>query len=459
MNMTKIIMTYGPSVQKPSTLVKVLAKADVVRVNFSHASNEEAVAALDNIRSVSSKLKKETAVLADLPGPKIRLGKIKNQKVSKNEVLEFYKCGKGEGLCIEFDGDWRSLPRGTTVSINDGYLKMKVIEASSDRLVCKVLDGGELSSGKGVNFHYSGMIAEAPTKEDIKKAEFASKAGFDMLAESFVTSSEDITKLRKHAFGLPIIAKIERKRAVANIAEIAREADAVMVARGDLALEAEIESIPALQARIVNETRRAGKPVIVATQVLISMLNSSMPTRAEVNDIANSVMQGVDAIMLSDETAVGKYPMQAVSVLHKTIANSEKMGMGVVKPNVSGVMDYIAYAAAEISRQHKLDCIFALTQSGATAKRVSAFRPKCKVIALSSTEKVCRQLAMLRGISAKVIQKYSDNVEMEKLVGAIAKEIKAQEYLIVYGSPHVSGTTDSLKYVGKENSAGSRPRT
>ncbi|MGC8629157.1 MAG: pyruvate kinase [Candidatus Micrarchaeia archaeon] len=444
---SKIIATYGPSLAEEAILKEVIKRADVIRINFAHTSAEDAKVIADKIKNLASMLGKEIGILGDLPGPKIRLGNIENILVKKGDLIKFTGPeGPSDAIEIEYNNLAKDIKAGTVFSIGEGALKFKVKHVNRSIIVCKALSDGYLSSHKGVNFYNTEISESPPTKEDISFANFAVKSGFDFVAESFVKSPEDIEALRSNVGNFPIIAKIERKKAVKAIRNIAASADAVMVARGDLAFEVSIESIPIVQRKIIEAARQEGKPVIVATQALASMVDNEVPTRAEVNDIAAAITEGADAILLSDETAIGKYPIKALETLRKSISFAERLGSYEAKAQIKSAMDYVAYAAADIANRYKLDCIFAPTKTGNTARRLSMLRPNTKIFALSKDEKVLRKLSIYKGINTLLLDQYMPEEKLFVYINKIAQKIKAKKYIVVYGSTK-AGSTDTLKYV------------
>ncbi|MGC8547992.1 MAG: pyruvate kinase [Candidatus Micrarchaeia archaeon] len=452
MNKTKIIVTYGPATENESILDELAKHADAIRINFSHTTIQQAKEIVERIRHAAKVADKEIGILADLPGPKIRLGELKADiEVRKGDLIKFSgPRDKLDAIKIDYANLEKELKEGETFSIGEGALKFKVKEAYKGTFVCKALSDGYLSSRKGVNFYESEISAEPPTKEDIRFAKFCKNSDFDFVAESFVKSPENIERLRKYAGDLPIIAKIERKKALDNIDAIVDAADAVMAARGDLAFEVSLESIPLAQRRILIAARRLGKPSIVATQVLASMVESEIPTRAEVNDIATAISEGADAILLTDETAIGKYPVQATMTLAETIRYAEKIKNNEFLPKIKSTMEYIAYAATDIANKYGLDGIFAPTRTGNTAKRLSMLRPDTEIIALSESRSVLRRLSICKGVKAMPITHYTTHEELLERVEQIAKSLGAKKYIIVYGS-NKAGSTDTLKYVEAGN--------
>lgn len=449
---TKIIVTYGPGLANRAVLAKVLRHADIVRLNFSHGDRESWLDSLENIRSVSGMLGKEIALLGDLPGPKIRVGNLEAPvNVRKGDEVAFkYGRGKGGTLPVEYPALGKDAKAGGIIDIGDGDARLAITGVHGGRVACRALNDGIIKSRKGISLLGLHMSATAPTSHDIELSGFAARNGFDYLGMSFVKSAGDIRKLRRRCRGARIIAKVEKKDAVANIDEIAAEADAIMIARGDLAFDVKLEYIPEVQRNIVVAARRARKPVIVATQLLASMVSNPMPTRAEVNDIANAVISGADCLMLSDETAVGKYPSEAVAFLVNTIRTAERITRTLRKrpeTKVTAVNIGIVFAATELADEYKTDCIFVPTQTGTTARMISELRPNTNVIALSSSGAVRRSLSLYYGVKTLPIKRYGSIDGMLRNVREIARKMGICRYMVVSGSPNRPGSTDTLKYI------------
>ncbi|ASI13652.1 pyruvate kinase [Candidatus Mancarchaeum acidiphilum] len=448
---TKILATFGPAIEEKSKLAKIIKYTDIIRINFSHTNEEQAEQYIAHIKAAEKLAGKEISLLADLPGPKIRLGKIKDPIiVKKGDLLKlFYEGNKLEKGVIPVSYRYISddCRNGMHLSIGDGYLKMKVEGIKDGIVFAKAINDGIISSRKGLNLIGADITEQTPTEEDIKFAKFA-KDKFDFIALSFVKSDEDIKRLReKVGNDIFVISKIERRHALDNIKAIAEESDGIMVARGDLAFDIPVESIPIAQKKIIKASREAGKPVIVATQMLMSMVNNPMPTRAEVNDVANSVFEDADCVMLSDETAVGSYPIESIETMSRVIHNAEKEAQQSYPRSVDGIYSYIAHAAKDLSEKHDIKCIFVPTESGASAIRLSQFRPSSDIIALSENPNVRSKLALFKGVRAMDIKNYSSTDEMLENIKELALKLKIYEYLVVYGSPRKKGSTDSLKYV------------
>lgn len=455
---TKIIVTYGPSISNERVLARILNYADIVRLNFSHGNPAEKLDAVEKIRRISKNIGREVALLADLPGPKIRVSLLqKPVHVEYGQEVAFCYSKSPRNGCIPVEYDiYKDITVGSSISIGDGSPSLTVIALRSGKVICRAIYDGEIGSRKGISIRGSSIDAHPPTKQDLDYAKFANKHDFDFVALSFVRSASDIEKARKYT-SIPIIAKIEREEAVQNLKEIVESADALMIARGDLALNVEMAHVPFIQSKIIETAYRMQKPVIVATQVLTSMINNPIPTRAEVNSIANEVHSGADCLMLSDETSIGKYPVEAVESLANVARDAETMlsedlhhnsrhnnGNGATAVNIAAS---IALAAASIADSYRTPYIFAPTQTGRTAKLLSALRPKSEVIALSHSEKVRRNLCIYRGVRSFDINDYSTTDQMISHVRAEAHRMKVKKYIVISGSPNKQGTTDTLKYI------------
>ena len=317
---TKIIATYGPALENAGVLGKALKYADIIRINFSHGSKAKWSEYVDTIRHEAKRSGRKTLLLADLPGPKIRFGKITREIEVKpgDEIIIGYN--KKGAIPIEYDISAEAR-RGSTILVGDGYLKLSISKVRKGLITCRALNNGRISSKKGVSMSGMRRIV-SPTPEDMELAEFAKSEGFDWIGLSFATSAAGVKSLRSRT-GIPVVSKIESTAALSNLEEIVKASDAVMVARGDLALDIGIENIPEAQRDIISECARFEKPVIVATEMLASMVSRAMPTRAEVNDIANAIWAGASYLMLSEETAVGSYPVEALEMLYNTASVAE----------------------------------------------------------------------------------------------------------------------------------------
>ncbi len=453
MTKTKIIVTYGPSLEDKKVLKNVLKYVDIVRINFSHGDQKSWVKYANNVRQISKQMGREIALLADLPGPKMRIGKLDKSITVKTSQKVTFSSDQSDkdAIPVEYWDFHRDCRVGMIISIGDGYLKFKVKGINGRKVRCTAISSGILEQKKGINLHNTEISAKVPTDEDVKLAKFAASNKFDFIGMSFVRSADDVNALKKILPNAFIIAKIERKEAVSRIKYIANAADAIMVARGDLALDIEIEKIPIAQRAIITASQIAHKPVIVATQVLASMVTSNIPTRAEVNDIAGAVISGTDCIMLSDETTIGKYPLEAVKVLHNTIRNAESFLDRSTNNSIdlNEVSGSIAFAAAEIANNFNADCIFAPSQTGATAIRLSSLKPKSPIIAMVVSPETRRKLSIYHGIEPIAISRYPNTDTMFKIIEKEAQKRGFKSYVVVFGTPNKPGSTDTLRYIEK----------
>jgi len=415
-NKTKIVATLGPASTARPMLKKLMnAGVDVFRVNFSHANYTETSETVKNIRELSLELNIHASVLGDLQGPKIRLGAVKeNVFVKKGDVIEITtkSVSEGDAKCVSIN--YLDFPKDVAVDekilINDGKLIFKVLKTNKKDLVhVKVLQGGALESQKGVNLPNTNISLPALTEKDKEDALFAVKKGFDWIALSFVRSKEDIAILQRliksaSSDKIPIIAKIEKPEAIANMDEIILAADGIMVARGDLGLEIPAEEVPLNQKLLVSKSKKARKPIIIATQMMESMIDSLTPSRAEVNDVANSVMDGADAVMLSGETSVGQFPVEVVNTVEKIIRRVEDSPL--IKspfdlPSVKAkrlLTKSICFHAASIANEINASAICTLTNSGYTGWQISSWRPSSMILVFTSNKRILSQLNLLWGV-------------------------------------------------------------
>jgi len=404
---TKIIATIGPVSEKDDILEKLIARGiDAARLNFSHGSHEEQGNRIKKIRKICKKLKKPIAIIADIQGPKIRIGNLPAEGVElKNgqEITidtgtrEFYEGRIPLPSLLFRDGT----KEGHIVFLDDGTLQLKITGSRAGIFKAVVLKGGILFSKKGVNvpsLEISSGILNAKDKSDI---EFAVKAGADYIALSFLRDAKDIKDAKKFLgkTNVKIIAKIERPEALINIDEIIQEADAVMVARGDLGIETPLWELPIRQKEIIEKVRNQMKPVIVATQMLDSMIRNPIPTRAEVSDIANAVYDSADAVMLSGETASGKYPLEAVEMMNKILKSTEKSEPYTNNyPEDSSLTNAVAHSVTHIASEINAKAIFTGAITGNSARVISFFRPKTPIITITNNEKIAQQLALIWGV-------------------------------------------------------------
>jgi len=416
LNKTKIIATLGPSSTSESKLKSlILAGVNVFRVNFSHALHDEVKNTVSNIREISSSLNIHVSILGDLQGPKIRLGLVdKNIVVKKGDVVSITtnNIGSGNGLLVSINySDFpKDVSENELILIDDGKLILKVLKTNKKDLVeAKVIQGGVLSSKKGVNLPNTNISVPALTKKDKEDALFAIENQLDWIALSFVRTKKDVKQLQKliekHSeHKIPIIAKIEKPEAIENMDGILKAADGIMVARGDLGLEIPAEEVPLKQKLLVKKAKQARKPIIIATQMMESMIDSLTPSRAEVNDVANSVMDGADAVMLSGETSVGKYPVEVVETMGKIIngvENSPLIRVPNTLPEIKSkrvITKAVCFHACNIANELSASAICTLTNSGYTAWQISSWRPSAMILVFTSNKRILSQLCLLWGV-------------------------------------------------------------
>ncbi len=410
----KILATLGPASRTPEMIEKLLrAGADAFRVNMSHGDHETHAATITAIREVEKALGRPVAVLCDLQGPKLRVGQFKDGKAVIRHSGHFTfdrdpTPGDENRVCLPHPELFGVLRKGQRLLIDDGKLRLRVIEAGDDRILCSAEVGGVISDRKGVNVPDAVVPIPALTEKDRRDLTFALDQGADWIALSFVQRPEDVAEARKlmGTSQTALMAKIEKPAAVERLEEIIELADGIMVARGDLGVELNPEEVPPIQKRIVAITRRSGKPVVVATQMLESMIESPAPTRAEVSDVANAVYDGADAVMLSAETASGAWPVEAVTIMHRIAEQvendpgySERIHFTVVRPEAT-TASALAQASAAIAETMTVAGIIIFTGSGSTARRVARERPRVPMLVLTPSQRIARRLALLWGTHA-----------------------------------------------------------
>lgn len=412
---TKIVVTLGPALDDRDVLKRVISHgADVFRANFSHGNIETHENRINTVRELANEQNKAIAILVDLQGPKIRVGRFKNKKVQLQEGQTFIldtQCKDGEGTEESVSLDYKNLVHdvspGDTLLLDDGRLVMAVLKIEQHRIFCKVIVGGELSDNKGINRLGGGLSAEALTEKDRTDIKEAVRLQADYLAISFPRNADDVKEARtllKAAGGTAgIIAKIERTEAVTNIEEIIKTADGVMVARGDLGVELGDAELPAVQKHIIHMARALNKPVITATQMLETMTYNTIPTRAEVSDVANAVLDGTDAVMLSQETAVGKYPDKAVAAMNRICLSAEKSlsakrSRHRFEAHFKYVDEAIAMATMYTANHLDIKAIIALTESGTTPLWMSRIKSSIPIYGLSRHISTQRRMALYRGV-------------------------------------------------------------
>ena len=465
---TKILATIGPASATKEQLSALLdAGADAFRVNFSHGTHEEHKKRVKIIRSLEKEKGRLISVLADLQGPKLRVGDFGDEKVLLKEGQKFVldmnpKPGDETRVCLPHKEIFEAVKPGETLLVNDGYIALRVDKCLKNVLETTVAVGGYISSHKGVNLPNTKLNISAITKKDREDLKFALKTGVDWIGLSFVQKAEDVRELKKLIDGKArVIAKLEKPSAIEDLENIIKETDAVMVARGDLGVECPIQTVPVLQKRIVKLCRKYAKPVIIATQMLESMINNPTPTRAEVSDVATAVYDGADTVMLSAETAAGKYPVNAVNMMHciiKQVENDplffELMNSSRQAPCEASEADAITFAASELAGVLKnVRAIVSYSSSGFTTFLTARERPALPILALSPDIKVARQMVLVWGVRPCVNKesfKAFDSVEKcaVKHVKATGLAKSGDHIIITAGFPlNTKGRTNMLHTV------------
>ena len=420
---TKIVCTLGPASEKEEVLRELIKSGlNVCRMNFSHGSHEEHKGRMDLVKKIREELGQPTAILLDTKGPEIRTGQFDMPEVLLEEGQQFTitmkdVMGNKEMCTVSYKGLANDVKAGDTILIDDGLVGLTVKEVNGDDIVCEVQNSGIVKNHKGVNVPGVKVNLPAITEKDRSDIEFGIEQGIDFIAASFVRKVSDVLAIREileenNAEHIKIISKIENQEGVDNLDEIIEVSDGIMVARGDLGVEIPTEEIPVVQKLMIKKCNEAGKPVITATQMLDSMMRNPRPTRAEVTDVANAIYDGTDAIMLSGETAAGKYPVEAVKTM-ATIAKRAEETMRNRRDKINNsknVTDAISYATCTTAMDLDARAILSSTSSGHTARMVSKFRPDCPIIATTTNEGVRRQLSLTWGV-LPVMRENSTNTD------------------------------------------------
>lgn len=435
---TKIVATLGPATNKRETLKSMVeAGVDVFRINFSHANYDDVVERIKMIRDLNEEMGTNTAILADLQGPKLRVGVMGGEVVvAPGDEISFVTGEPFEGNAERVYMNYKNFPKdvkpGERILLDDGKLIFEVLSSNGeDEVRAKVIQGGPLKSKKGVNLPNTNISLPALTEKDIKDAVFAVKQEVDWIALSFVRHSQDLIDLQNlikenSEHKIPIIAKIEKPEAVENIDKIVAYCDGLMVARGDLGVEVPAQEVPLIQKKLVLRAKKARIPVIIATQMMETMITSLTPTRAEVNDVANSVMDGADAVMLSGETSVGNYPVQVIEKMTSILQSVEGSSLITVPQNPPHIRTNryitksVCYHAALMANEIQAKAISTLTNSGYTAFQISAWRPSAHILVFTSNKRILTQLNLLWGVKAFYYDKYVSTDETIEDVNAIA---------------------------------------
>jgi len=461
---TKIVATLGPASAPKEVMTKMIREGvDVFRLNFSHSSQDEHLLLINQIKAINQELNTNVAILADLQGPKLRVGEIENNRIdlAQGDIITFVteKCvGTKERIYMSYQEFPMDVNPGENILIDDGKIKLEVVETNrKDTVTARVIYGGPLSSKKGVNLPNTKVSMPSLTPEDISNANFALDQGVDWIALSFVRSATDVLDLKelikKKKGHAGVIAKIEKPEALAEIDQIIENADGIMVARGDLGVEVSFDQVPLIQKQIVEKCILCSKPVIIATQMMESMITNFTPTRAEANDVANAVLDGADALMLSGETSIGKYPSETIYCMQKIISQTESHGKAVlVQPaaeegSVTFHADMICLSATNLANDITARAIVVFTDSGYTAHRISAHRPKSDIFVFTHNKTLEKKLSLVWGVKVYYINTYESIEEVSKESIAILKN----EKLIAKGDDIVQVGSLPLNLRGRTN--------
>jgi pyruvate kinase len=420
MRKTKIICTIGPASENMETVIQMIAAGmNVARLNFSHGTHEEHRQRIIMLRNAARACNQPIAIMLDTRGPEIRTGKLKNGKVRLEGGQRFVLTtrelvGDKNEVMINYPHLPEEVKKGTTILLSDGLINLQVEETNSTDIVCRVINGGELGERKGVNVPGVRIALPFLSDKDVQDINFGIENEVDFIAASFVRSADDVLDIRRimeqKGADIDIIAKIESQEGVDNLDEIIRVADGVMVARGDLGVEIPVEEVPLVQKIIIDNCSQVGKMVIIATQMLDSMINNPRPTRAEVSDVANAIFDGADAIMLSGESAAGKYPVEVVQTMARIAARTEKALpyqdiLRQKRPqSAPSVTDAISYATCTTAMNLGASAIITATRTGFTAKMAAKYRPRCKIIAATHESRIMNKLALVWGVQPVLIQ-------------------------------------------------------
>jgi pyruvate kinase len=459
---TKIVATIGPATSKPQVLKDlILAGATTLRLNFSHGTHDDHLASIRLIRQVSHELERPVGILQDLQGPKIRLGKFTDGPIVLKNGDPFLLTsrdipGTQTESSVTYDQLAQEVPNGATILLDDGKVEMVVekVDLASESLHCKVVVGGKLSNSKGVNFPGVYLSIKAMTDKDRRDLMFGLDQGVDWVALSFVRNPEDVLEIKELIANagkdVPVIAKIEKHEAIEQMEAVLSLCDGVMVARGDLGVELPAEDVPILQKRLIATANRLGIPIITATQMLDSMVNNPRATRAEISDVANAIIDGTDAVMLSNETAVGEFPVEAVKMMAKIAIRTEQERFSrTQEDDKKSIPNAISSAAAAIAKNLDAAAIMSLTKTGSTARSISKFRPHQPILAITPHTDVARRLQMVWGVNALLVLDLPTTGETFQAAVKIARTNKLLKegdlVVLCSGTQGVAGSTDLIK--------------
>jgi pyruvate kinase len=462
---TKIVATIGPVTSSKENLIKLIKSGvNVCRLNFSHSTHEEHIGVIKNIREADKELGTHTAILGDLQGPKIRIGEVRDNNIELVPGAEIIittnpVIGTADKVSITYQGLPQDVKKGEQILLDDGKLMFEVISTNlKDEVKLKVIHGGYLSSKKGVNLPNTKISQPSLTEKDKEDLEVILEHNLDWIGLSFVRSAKDIIELKyiisQNNKQTKVVAKIEKPEAVDELENIVRESDAVMVARGDLGVEIPMQDVPLIQKKIITTCLNYAKPVIVATQMMESMTENSAPTRAEVNDVANAVMDGADAVMLSGETSVGKYPFITVEAMCKIIekieSDYEEMYVKEREPEKDRerfITDSICFTSCRLASRVEAAGIITMTHSGYTAYKISSQRPKAAVFVFSGNKKLLTQLSLVWGVKTFF---YNKTVSTDHTIADIKYLLKKQGY-VNEGDMIINTASIPIEESGKTN--------
>ncbi len=474
---TKIVCTIGPACRSRATLQKmILAGMNVARLNFSHGTFAEHERDILTIKDLSEKMKRPVAILADLPGPKIRIGTLENgsctlEKGQKVTLTTDDITGTSSRIPVQFKEFIESISKGSRIFLNDGFIQLKVLDIAGGDATCRVMTGGLLLSNKGMNLPDARLTASPVTQRDLEFVRFGLEKGIDLFSVSFAQDAGDIMQVKDFARQLGkkafVVAKIERKEALEKIDNILQAADALMVARGDLGVEIPIEKVPVIQKQLILKANHAAKPVITATQMLESMTGNTRPTRAEVTDVANAILDGTDAVMLSEETAIGTYPVEAVRMLARIARVTEDqreslmkgtgtpgMMMHVHKKRSSSVEDALSLEVAHFLNTLNIRLVLVPSITGATVRRISRFKGGTWILCFCSDESTRKTLILSYGVCAVDLPRETPDERIVSFLKDNALVTSKDMLLMVRGLPFdTHGRENSLKIIRLDSNA------
>lgn len=483
---TKIIITLGPKTNSPEVLTQILeAGADAIRINLAHGTRESQTEMVRLARETTKKVGRPVAVFGDISGPKFRVGEIEGKTIdlvlgAEVILIRQPRSSSPREIPVRDARFFESLNPNDPILLADGMIALKVMEVEPDKVICQVTVGGVLSSGKGINLPGSALQIDPLEGRGREDLEFGVKAGLDYFALSFVRGPDDVNEakrlLREMKADIPVIAKIERPEAVGRIRWILNSADGLMVARGDLGVEIPLEEVPIVQKSLISQSRQAGKPVITATQMLRSMMENPRPTRAEVSDVANAIIDGTDAVMLSDETTVGNYPVEAVKMMARIAESIEKSLQGrsgggkelfswaLARPGFvpgeggwedsalsaeNSIPESVSHAAAVMAQDLGARLFVVPTRSGRTPRLISRFRTFMPILALSRNEQTIRQLAISFGVVPVLVNEANLTGNIVEIARRVVLELglarPGSRIVITAGDPDHPGSTEMIK--------------